>query len=284
MYLIDDEIQVRFLKNQKFLLYFINYIKQETLPIEIQIEKIDSKNDESLFGYTIKLNGTKQQNRVVRKFSKNLLDSIKTKIYNQKILKNWLLKFKSINIIQNILDNKSHVFTVCQLINRTLEIYYFENEKFNSLKNLNEIDNIIQNQIFQENILWSSIKNRNIIEFISFNTREILSKYQICQTKQFSEEFEEILNQYKQDDLLVSVIINSNHRNRTETKDTIEIFGYEKLVDEALQKFKDLFDKHRLRKFKFSQTSSTEVRFTLLIAISYILLFKTPSSWQGVPK
>jgi hypothetical protein len=259
---IDDEIPIQFFKNTKFLPYFINYVKQETVTIDIQIEKADSNNDESSFGYTVKLTGTKQQNRLVRSFMKHLLDSIKTKIYNQNQVPNWSFKLKSVDIIRNILNNESHLFTVCQLFDRRLEVSYFEDQKFNSSGNLIEINDIIQNQIVQEDVHWSSVENRHRMEFINFNTRQILSKYQVCVTEQFEEEFEQILNQYKQDYPLVSVDL--YNKNRLNTKRMVEIFGYRKLVDEVLQIFKDLFDKHRLRKFRFSQISSTEVRLHFL--------------------
>ena len=50
----------------------------------------------------------------------------------------------------------------------------------------------------------------------------------------------------------------------------IDIFGYKKLVDEILQNLKHLFDKYRLRKFKFTQLSSNQVGlcFIYLIHIS----------------
>lgn len=223
-------------------------------------------DDEPSNGYTIKLTGTKQDNRVVRNFIKHLLKSIKTKIYDQKKLPNWSLKNKSIDIIQNILDKQSHIFTISRFINRTLEIYYFENEKFNSSQNSNEIDNIIQNQIFEKHINWLTILYYHAMEFIDFNTGEILLKYHICPAEQFLKEYEEILDQYKKDDSLVSIsnvkyVYFRNYPAKIKDKRPIEIFGYGKSIDELLQKFKDLFEKHRLRKFRFNQMSTIEVCF-----------------------
>lgn len=246
-YLIDNEIEVRFFNNQKFLAYFIDYVQHETFHTEI---KIDSENDQSSISYTIKLTGTKHQNQVARSFIKYLLKSIKVKTYN------WMYRFKPNRIIQNILDNETELFTVCQLYFTKLEIYYFDNEKFNPSTNLIKINHIIQNQIAQEKILWRSIDNRHTVELIG----SISWKYQIGETKQFFEEFKEILNQYKHDHSLVSITVNLDYRSRTDiTNRPIEIFGDKNQVNEILQKFKDLFDKHRLRKFRFSQLSSTEV-------------------------
>ncbi|CAF3532685.1 unnamed protein product, partial [Rotaria sp. Silwood2] len=66
--------------------------------------------------------------------------------------------------------NQIHLFAVCQfsrLNNKILEIYYCNDEKFNCF----------QNQILQENILLSTNKDLQAIEFIDINTQKILSKY-----------------------------------------------------------------------------------------------------------
>ncbi|CAF4704623.1 unnamed protein product, partial [Rotaria sp. Silwood2] len=100
--------------------------------------------------------GKKKQNRIVENFINNLFQSIKCKTYHQNKIKKWLFNLKLIDIIQNILDNENHLFSVCQfsrLNNKILEIYYFDDEKFNSFQNLIEIDYIIENEILQENIL-----------------------------------------------------------------------------------------------------------------------------------
>jgi hypothetical protein len=94
---------------------------------------------------------------------------------------------------------------------------------------------------------------------MDINTDEILSEYRICRTKQYQEELDEIINEYKQEHLFISVSWKKYSRSITRENNMIEIFGYGKLVDEVSQKFKDLLDKHRLRKFKFSQISSMEV-------------------------
>ncbi|CAF3480718.1 unnamed protein product [Rotaria socialis] len=263
-YLIDDEIQIEFFKKPQFISHLINYIKQETFAIEIEIKQVHSNDEESVFDYTIKFIGRKKQNRVVRNFVKNLFKSIKSKIYHQNIVKTWLFNITSIGIVQNILDDKTHLFTVCQwnrLNSKILEVYYFDDEKFNSFQNLIDIDDIIHNHILQLNILVSTNKSTQIIEFIHLHTNEILSKFEISSTKQYDEEFNENMNQYEQDHMLISVTRNPYIKNRNKTKHIIKIFGYQKLVNEVFQKFKNLFDKYRLRKYKFGQISSEQLEY-----------------------
>ncbi|CAF3983528.1 unnamed protein product [Rotaria magnacalcarata] len=263
-YLIDDEIQIEFFKKPKFISQLINYIKQETFSIEIEIKQVNSNDEESVFDYTIKFIGRKKQNRVVRNFIKNLFKSIKSKIYHQNIVKTWLFNITSIGIVQNILDDKIHPFTVCQW-NRSnskiLEVYYFDDEKFNSFQNPIDIDDIIHNHILQLNILVSTNKSTQIIEFIHLHTNEILSKFEISSTKQYHEEFNENMNQYEQDHMLISVTRNPYIKNRNKTKYIIKIFGYHKLANEVFQKFKNLFDKYRLRKYEFSQIPSEQLEY-----------------------
>ncbi|CAF2676130.1 unnamed protein product [Rotaria sp. Silwood2] len=263
-YIVDDDIHIQFFRNPKFLPYLINYIKQETFSIEIDIKQVNSKDDKSLLNYTIKLMGKKKQNRIVENFINNLFQSIKCKTYHQNKIKKWLFNLTLIDIIQNILDNENYLFSVCQfsrLNNKILEIYYFDDEKFNSFQNLIEFDNIIQNQILQENILLSSNKYLQTIEFIDINTQKILSKYDVTPTEQYEEEFDNNMNQYEQNNMFISVTRNPYYNNRKKTKYIIKIFGYKKFVNEVLQKFKDLFDKYRLRRYKFSQMSSDQLEY-----------------------
>ncbi|CAF3683782.1 unnamed protein product [Rotaria sp. Silwood1] len=263
-YLVDDDIHIQFFRNPKFLPYLINYIKQETYAIDIDIQQVYSEDDKLFLYYVIKLIGKKQQNRIVRNFIKNLFKSIKLKNYHQNQIKKWLFNLTLIDIIQNIFDNENHLFTVCQfsrLNNKILEIYYFDDEKFNSFQNLIEIDNIIQNQILQENILLSTNKYLQTIEFIDINTQKILLKYDVNPTEKYEEEFNKYINQYEQDHMLISITRNPYYINRNKTKDIIKIFGYQKFVNEVFQKFKNLFDKYRLRKYKFSQMSSDQLEY-----------------------
>jgi hypothetical protein len=273
-YIIDHEIDVQFFKNPKFFPYLINYIRQETFSLEIEIKRVDPKNDESVLNYAIKFIATKEQNRVIRSFIKRLFESAKFKTYNKIILKKCSLHPKSIDIIQNVLNNETHLFTVCQWresVHQKLEIWYFDDEKFNSPENLTKIDDIIQNQILQENILLSSIKNTQIIELMDINTHKILSTHQVCQTQRFEQELKEIITSYEQDHMLVSIIRYQYHLSMRQAKDTIELFGYKKSVDEILQKFKNLIDKYRLRKFTFTQLSSPQVCLCF-ICLFYILM------------
>ncbi|CAF3939108.1 unnamed protein product, partial [Adineta steineri] len=260
-YVINDEIQVNFFKNSKFQSYVINLIKQNVCPVDIKIKQVNQKNNESYNNYTIKVTGTKQENHIVGRFIKYFDELIKLNIYKQHIVQKWLLNCKSDDIIKNILNKESHVFTVCQLTgiyNQILKVYYFVDEKMDAVQISTEIDDIIQNKILQENILFLSNDNKHINKFIDMNTNKIILEYRICPTEQYKKELDAIINEYQQNNLLISLTWKRYHIDRSKKENMIEIFGYGKLVNEVSQKFKDLFVRHQLRKFKFNEMSSAE--------------------------
>ncbi|CAF3373011.1 unnamed protein product, partial [Rotaria sp. Silwood2] len=59
-YVIDDDIHIEFFRNPKFQRYLINYIKQETYSVDIDIKPGTSNDGELLYNYVIKLTGKKQ--------------------------------------------------------------------------------------------------------------------------------------------------------------------------------------------------------------------------------
>ncbi|CAF1029912.1 unnamed protein product [Adineta steineri] len=260
-YVINDEIQVNFFKNSKFQSYVINLIKQNVCPVDIKIKQANQKNNESCINYTIKVTGTKQENHIVGRFIKYFDELIKLNTYKQHIIEKWLLNCKSDDIIKNILNKESHVFTVCEMTgiyNQILKVYYFVDEKMDVVQISTEIDDIIQNKILQENILFLSNDNKHTNKFIDMNTNKMILEYRICPTEQYEKELDAIINECKQNNLLISLTWKRYHIDRSKKENMIEIFGYGKLVNEVSQKFKDLFIKHQLRKFKFNEMSSAE--------------------------
>ncbi|UJR07649.1 hypothetical protein I4U23_011937 [Adineta vaga] len=257
LFFIDDIIQAKFFKNRALQSHLINFIKQEIKSIEIVIEQMHQNDNNSSVYYVIKVTGTKQENRLVERFLQHLKEVIKSKRYLQNTITKLLLQSKPNCIVQNIFDLESHIFTVCQLTgkcNQTLDIYYFDDDEFNSPYHTTEIDVIFQNNILHKSILTSSNDKFFTIELIDNRTQKTLSNYRICPTTQYNTEFDEIINQCSQDNSIVSVTC-----SKYCLKNKIEIFGYEKLVTEILRKFKSLFERHQLKRFKFSRITPNEL-------------------------
>ena len=246
-YLIDKDLDVAFCEKRGFLQHFINFIKQETNSIDIQIERIHS--DEQ---YSMKLIGTKQQIRTVRKFTKKLLESIRTRKYQRKDLPNWSARSKPIELIQKIFDEATSLFVICELDWPTVIIHYFDNEKFNAPYKLTDIDDILRNQILQRNFYRRMINDEQVVRFLKINSQQIEEELKFAATKHFDKEYEEILKNSKRNFSLINI--------KRDSPCKIEIFGDEKSVNEIFDKFKQLFRKHIIKRFQFNQFSPIEVR------------------------
>ncbi|CAF4436398.1 unnamed protein product, partial [Adineta steineri] len=116
---------------------------------------------------------------------------------------------------------ESHVFTVCQLTgiyNQILKVYYFVDEKMDAVQISTEIDDIIQNKILQENILFLSNDNKHTNKFIDMNTNRIILEYRICPTEQYKKELDAIINEYQQNNLLISLTWKRYHIDRSKKR------------------------------------------------------------------
>ena len=78
MYSIDKEIEIQFFNNQEFLLHFLRFVREQNPSVEIEIER----TDDSSMNYVVKLIGTKDNNRIARRFLKQLLQSIEYRMFN----------------------------------------------------------------------------------------------------------------------------------------------------------------------------------------------------------
>ena len=239
MYSLDQEIEIEFFKNEAFLLHLHEFVKREIPSVNIEVDK----SDDSSMNYTIKFNGTKDDIRLARRLVRSVLQSIQCHVYMPKNLISWNCRRKPREIIEKILNNDVGLFTVCQLKDQILKIYFVENEKFNPLNSRHRIEQIIQTEIVQEKILWTTRDNRNLVEHRSW-------KFQICPSETLSQDFQSLLNDLKQLHSVMSIDVHLP---------SIELFGAKKTVNNALETFRDLFAKHQLKKHQLDQFSSTEV-------------------------
>ena len=173
------------------------------------------------------------------------------------LVKQWMLCPTVIEIIQNIFDCRTQLWTICELIgtyNPVLRITFFNDEKFNVSFPTPVIDEIVQNQISVERFFTAEDQRTLLVEYLNLNTNKIIWKEKICFNRSYQNEYEEIRQFYQQQPSLISIIETSS-KNIT----TINIFGYGKTVTELLRKLEDLFKKYRPKKFAFTQLSTTEV-------------------------
>ena len=229
MYSIDKGIEIQFMNNNAFL----RFVREKNPSVEIEIER----TDDSSMSYTVKLIGTKENSRIARRFLKQLLQAIEYRMYNLSALNG---RGKPVEIIENILNNQFGLFTICQLENQTLKVFYVNDEKFNPPDYQNQIDRIIQMEIVQEKILRN---DRGGIE-------HRLWKFQICPTEEFNGDLEKILHDSQQGNSFISIKTNPR---------SIELFGAKTTVNDCLETLRDCFTKHQLKKHRLDHLSSTEV-------------------------
>ena len=144
----------------------------------------------------------------------------------------------------------------------TLRVLVIGDEKFNGSHQTTQIDHIIESQILQERFAITVMENNllSALEYMDLNTREIRWKDRICLKTDFNQEFEAIMKTHEQkDNAFITITKKESHEYRGKSKTVVNIFGCKKLVNELIRRLEDLFKEHRLRKFQFTQVSSTDV-------------------------
>lgn len=230
MYSIDTEIEIQFFNHNEFLLHFLRFVREENPLVEIEIKRAD----DSSRNYIVKLIGTKENIRITRRCLKQLLESITYRTYN---LSMWNGREKPVELIEKILNDQSGLFTVCQVENQTMKVFYVNHERFISEDYLNRI---IQMEIIQEKILRD---DRGRIE-------HRLWKFQICPMEEFDRDLEKILRDYQQGNS--SIVIKVKPRS-------IELFGAKTTVNDVLENLRNFFAKYQLKKHRLDHLSPTEV-------------------------
>lgn len=168
------------------------------------------------------------------------------------------------------MDHQQDLFTVCKLAakhSHFLQIYYFDEEKFNHCLSTVRIDQLIHNHIQRLVFVlkWRDDKRpganksktaRNIVdESISPILREVQNK----QARLFQEELATLVDSYKENEL-----ISVNHRNMTMimtnvVEQHIQIFGYDELVNDVAKQIQDLKNKYCVTKYKLDSMTSLQV-------------------------
>ena len=172
-------------------------------------------------------------------------------------VRQWSLCPTANEIIQNIFDNRTQLWTICdfrETSNPVLEVTFFNDEKFNGLFPTPLIDEIVHNQISVERFFTVEDRPMLLVEYFNWSTTKISWKEKICFNRLYQNEYAEIRQFYQQQPSLISMI-----ETNSKTETTIDIFGYGETVTELLRKLEDLFKKHRPKKLSFTQLSAIEV-------------------------
>ncbi|CAF0878197.1 unnamed protein product [Rotaria sordida] len=269
-YLVNDNIHIQFFKNPKFGTYLIEYLQQKISGVKIKIEQSSSINDElfSSFNYILYLSGSNQDIESTYDEINNLFQTVKIKIYKSLRVRTWLRNPTAVSIIQAIMDNENNLFTVCQSngkYNDILKIFYFHNEKFNYIQN---IDNIIQSYIRKKIITLPSIVDKNMIEKSKKNTKhDTQSGYSTKYTEQYQNKLKEMMENYNEENNMISIILNEKIYNKVRKQQSIHIFGSIKLVNEFIQNFQNLADKDTFTVFKFNPITSIQMEYLTNIGL-----------------
>ncbi|CAF0980483.1 unnamed protein product [Rotaria sordida] len=278
-YLIDDHIHVQFFKNPKFASYLINYIQQESFPIHIEIQQVLQASEQSSCSYTLEFSSKQQQAKYVCNIIERLFGTVKSRIYHQNRVKTWLHNPRAVDIIQAIIDNENDLFTVCRASGKrtkVLEIYYFNDEKFNHFSSTVGIDQIIQNNILrivfvlqlkdnkQSRVPRTTQTSKHDNEQSADSRVNTLSKRQNKQAIQFQEELIEMVKHHNQENGMISVTCNKIVTMAADkNQQHINIFGYFKLVNDVVQQIQDLLNKYRLTKYQLNEMTSMQIDYLI---------------------
>ncbi|CAF3451474.1 unnamed protein product [Rotaria socialis] len=254
-YLIDDSIHVDFFKNPKFSSYLINYIQQESFPIQIQIQKLPETSEQPLSSYTIEFLSKQQEAKHTEIQVNTIL--VRTSLHNPRAIK----------VIQAIMDNENDLFTVCKFNDthgNVLEIYFFNDKKFNGFENTFGIDQVIQNNILRIVLVLKLKYNTKLRVRTPKNVKEdaednILLKHQNQQALRLQEELIKAINDYDQENEMLSVI---HHHivNKMGNKNIqhIRIFGNITLVYDMVKRVQDIKNRYCLTKYPLSEMNSKQ--------------------------
>ncbi|CAF3733558.1 unnamed protein product [Rotaria sordida] len=195
------------------------------------------------------------------------------------LVKTWLHNPRAVDIIQAIIDNENDLFTVCRASGKrtkVLEIYYFNDEKFNHFSSTVGIDQIIQNNILrivfvlqlkdnkQSRVPRTTQTSKHDNEQSADSRVNTLSKRQNKQAIQFQEELIEMVKHHNQENGMISVTCNKIVTMATDkNQQHINIFGYFKLVNDVVQQIQDLLNKYRLTKYQLNEMTSMQIDYLI---------------------
>lgn len=173
------------------------------------------------------------------------------------------------------MDQENNLFTVCQSIkkpNNVLEIYFFNEKKFNHFENSCGIDKIIHNNIQRIIIVLNfkndkepkfKEKNRQLAEDNNNNednSKNVSTKRQKQQAKQCQEELIQVINDRNQENTMISVTHRHISLKRSDrNQQQIQIFGNVTLVNEMVEIIKTIKDKYCVTKYSLNEMALNNV-------------------------
>ncbi|CAM4822251.1 unnamed protein product [Rotaria magnacalcarata] len=170
------------------------------------------------------------------------------------------------------MDNENDLFTVCKWSDKygnVLEIYFFNDKKFNGFENTSGLDQVIQNNILRIVLVLKLKYNKKLRVGTSKNVKEDtgdngLLKYQNQQATRFQEELIKTINDYDQENEMLSVI---HHHivNKMGNKNIqhIQIFGNITLVHDVVKRIQDVKNRYCLTKYPLSEMNSAQINYLL---------------------
>lgn len=265
VYLIDEEIPVRFLQKSFVREKLISLIEEENPSVEFSIEESRPKQTrpKTVFKLTfgVARRETKRIARRVRFFLSKIVRR-EMKISKSSSTKNPPLfsviflvsvnpfKFCSttIDLVQRIFDDHFFVPTVFTWKDEktsTIELFLLDDQNFRLVGR----DEIEPEKFFDQQIRFARLVRRRadrkvqILEFVDPISGKVSSREEVFVIDKFDKLFEELVDRERNNSASVFVVENWSSKTK------IDLFGHSTRVEEVCRRFNRLIDKFRVATF-----------------------------------
>ncbi|CAF0947397.1 unnamed protein product [Adineta ricciae] len=290
-YPIDNTDLIEFFENQSFVSYILEYVKEKTVSIPIDVKKALHDDVISSTKFVLHLTATEEQYQTIVNFIEKLFQTVQIRTYKQQKVKKWLSHASALSILQRILDHECQMFIICRIstipakVHETnasvLEVVYFDDDEFNNSHRISEIDNIIENHISQERLFLSKTDSFLLVEYFDMDSCKIIQQEKIHARKEYQKEFDDLISKFQQKNKpFVSITRSKSIRRSDQT--VIDIYGNKNVVDSFLSKVESLLRKYRVNKYKFSQLSTTEIDCLIQIGSNEVKTIQKDLTSSGV--